>query len=170
MRYSGIVRVNYDPSTEFCSIVTPISIKRVSDFIRYNVKPISYRRWDDKTRRWEVHITKIAPVILYTKSFFDYVDYRSLPESAQIKLVAEMERLKAGKKGPFTKEDISPLIKESPHDVLFLAPNAPWEVIKAAHKALVSMHHPDHGGDTAEFRRVQEAYEELKKNREPKLS
>lgn len=48
------------------------------------------------------------------------------------------------------------------HLTLQVAPHASQAVIKAAHKALASVHHPDKGGGREEFQRVQGAYESLR--------
>ncbi len=49
----------------------------------------------------------------------------------------------------------------SPHAVLFLIPGAPLEVIRAAHRALAMIHHPDRGGDSAKMSEINVAYEVL---------
>lgn len=49
----------------------------------------------------------------------------------------------------------------SSYDRLFLTPDAPPEVIKAAYRALTKIHHPDAGGDAEEFRKIDEAYRSL---------
>ena len=44
---------------------------------------------------------------------------------------------------------------------LFVLPNAPKEVIRAAHRALAAMHHPDRGGDVNEMIAINLAYDRL---------
>lgn len=44
---------------------------------------------------------------------------------------------------------------------LGLEPGATRQAIKAAHRRLVKRHHPDVGGDAEEFRRINEAYQQL---------
>ena len=156
---NGILRISYDASTEFCSLIHPHS-QRFLNFVRYSVLPMSYRRFDEKSHRWEVHISKLALVVLFGKSHFDHVDYRSLPPGLQIKLVAEMAAKAATQdalQGRASRE------QADPYSVLHLLPSAPWEVIKAAYKALAGLHHPDHGGSPEAFRIIQESYEELEK-------
>lgn len=46
---------------------------------------------------------------------------------------------------------------------LHLATSAPEAVIKAAHRALSLMHHPDRGGDLEQMKRVNAAYDLLAK-------
>jgi curved DNA-binding protein CbpA len=55
----------------------------------------------------------------------------------------------------------------TPFDVLQVDPDADDETIKEAYKRRVKEAHPDHGGDTAEFQRVMDAYERLKAGYEP---
>lgn len=49
----------------------------------------------------------------------------------------------------------------TPHSVLFLLPNAPAPVIKAAYRALSKMYHPDTGGDPEKMKLVNLAYEAI---------
>jgi curved DNA-binding protein CbpA len=51
---------------------------------------------------------------------------------------------------------------DSPFDVLGVEPDADDAAIEAAYRERVKKSHPDQGGSAAEFRRVREAYEELK--------
>lgn len=52
---------------------------------------------------------------------------------------------------------------ESWYAVLGVAQDASREDIKAAYRRLVAQHHPDRGGDSEQFQRVQRAYEEATK-------
>lgn len=47
------------------------------------------------------------------------------------------------------------------YSVLGIDQNASKEEIKKAYKRLASKHHPDKGGDEAEFKRIQEAYDAI---------
>ncbi len=49
----------------------------------------------------------------------------------------------------------------SPFQTLYLLPNAPPEVVKAAYKALARIHHPDARGDAAKMIEINRAYETL---------
>ena len=155
---NGILRIDYNSATEFCSLIHPYS-KRFVDFVRYGIKPLSYRRWDGNSKRWEVHVAKLAVVILFAKSHFDHVDYRSLPQDLQIKIVAEMQGKQTAQET--LRGHNRALLRPDPYLELHLQPTAPWEVVKAAYRALALLHHPDHGGNAEDFRRIQEAYEEL---------
>jgi len=48
--------------------------------------------------------------------------------------------------------------KENWWDVLGVQPDADAPAIRNAYRALARIHHPDDGGDPADFRRLQEAY------------
>jgi hypothetical protein len=45
---------------------------------------------------------------------------------------------------------------------LQVAEDAPWELIRAAHKALARVHHPDFGGDTERMKSINAAFDTLK--------
>ena len=47
----------------------------------------------------------------------------------------------------------------SPYNVLNIHPNCTLDEVKNQFKKLAVQYHPDKGGDTAEFRRAQEAHE-----------
>lgn len=52
-----------------------------------------------------------------------------------------------------------------PHATLHLLPTAPWEVVKATHRALTLLHHPDQGGDEETMRQINLAFEKIQKER-----
>ena len=47
------------------------------------------------------------------------------------------------------------------YKVLGVSPGAPAEVIKAAYRALMKIHHPDAGGSTKKAQEIEEAYRNL---------
>ena len=51
--------------------------------------------------------------------------------------------------------------QDDPYKVLGVAPNATKEAIRHAYTILAQQHHPDHGGNEQEFKRVQKAAEKL---------
>lgn len=55
----------------------------------------------------------------------------------------------------------SPIDGPQPHRVLFVAADAPLEVIRAAYIALAKVYHPDSGGSVEAFLELKEAYEAL---------
>lgn len=158
----NILRIEYDKTTSFCTLIHPYN-KRFIDFIRFNVKPQSYRRYNPDSKKWSVHVSRLPAIVSYGKNHFSHVDYRSLPTEYQIKLVAEMKNGMPG---------VSKIVLRDtdPYSVLFVLPGAPWEVVRAAYKALVLKYHPDHGGSQEDFIRIQNAYETLSDKYEVKPS
>lgn len=63
----------------------------------------------------------------------------------------------------------SPTDGPQPHRVLFVAPDAPLEVVKAAYIALAKVYHPDCGGSKEAFLELKEAYEALLQQPRPVL-
>lgn len=51
-----------------------------------------------------------------------------------------------------------------PHATLFVTPNAPIEVVRAAYKALAKLHHPDFGGSQERMIAINQAYEAITGN------
>jgi len=51
--------------------------------------------------------------------------------------------------------------KQTPRQILGVLRTAGWSEIRTAYRKLVMQHHPDRGGDAAEFRKVQAAFEVL---------
>jgi len=142
------LKIGWNPVDHFC----PLSFRynlRFQSFLKSGVKPFSYRRFDSDTKQWSVHVSKIALVVAYAKTQFDTIDYSALPGDVQIEIAARASgRVKKG-----------PSVQSSPYDVLHLLPSAPFEVVKAAYKALALLHHPDRGGDEEVFKEINAAYE-----------
>ncbi len=53
----------------------------------------------------------------------------------------------------------------SPFQTLYLLPNAPPEVVKAAYKALAKIHHPDARGNSEKMIEINRAFEVITQNR-----
>jgi hypothetical protein len=53
----------------------------------------------------------------------------------------------------------------SPFQTLYLLPNAPPEVVKAAYKALAKIHHPDARGSSERMVEINRAFEVITRNR-----
>lgn len=160
---SSVLRIEYDPHSQYCALHHSYN-KRFVDFLSRGIKPTSYRRYDPGSKLWMVHVEKIPVVVSFGKKYFDYVDYRALPEDLQIQVVQFIQNAKESRS---FAEDIVRALPASPHATLFVVPEAPWEVIKASYKALAFKYHPDQGGSPEEFRRVQEAYNKLKVKYKP---
>ncbi|NIL77169.1 J domain-containing protein [Rhodococcus sp. B10] len=55
---------------------------------------------------------------------------------------------------------VTPFTAKPWHEVLEVSPSASSETIKAAYRAQLKKHHPDHGGNEADLIAVQRAYEQ----------
>lgn len=153
------IKITYDSSSQFCFLDFHKNVF-FHNFVRYSLTPTSYRQWNTRKRGWEIHISKLAQVVAVAKKYFECVDYSSLPESMQIELVAKLSVFKEASVPP--KESSVPLAKSiTPYNVLYLLPNAPMEVVRAAYKALAFMSHPDKGGDPEVFKKITKAFEEI---------
>jgi len=156
-----ILTVKYDPETKFCPLEFRYN-KRFHELLRTGVKPLSYRKYDRDSKKWSIHVSKLPLVIAFGKRFFAHVDYSALPEEIQIRLVQLLQD------GGY-REDLGPgpaasAAVKTPHQILYLLPTAPPAVVKASYRALASLHHPDHGGSSEDFRAIQKAYDEILKN------
>ncbi len=127
--------------------------KRFHIYLKAGLKPLSYRHWDSVKKRWRVHAAKLPEVVLVASRWFQHVDYSELPGPVQVTIAAAKNKREVV---------VVPKDTASAHEVLFILPDAPREVIDAAYKALARMHHPDQGGDEEKMQRINRAYEELK--------
>lgn len=146
--------VNFDPDTRFCELIHSYN-KRFVTYVSQAVKPPSRRKYSSETRRWSVHVSKLPQVVAVATRYFQHVDYRAVPPEVQIRIVQFMDRVRSA----------PPVVggrHKTPHEMLFVTPDAPPEVIKAAYRALAQKHHPDHDGDPERFREVDEAWKKLK--------
>lgn len=148
------LRVDYKDGDTFAELACPFN-KRFVMFLKTGVQPLSYRKYNSGSKKWSVHLSKLPLVVSVARRHFHHVDYRSLPADVQMQIAAQASN---GTPRPNLTSDV---VLE-PHTVLHLLPNAPWEVVKAAHRALATIHHPDHGGSAETFRQIQSAYESLK--------
>lgn len=139
--------------------------RRFSDFLKLGIKPPAFREYDPTKQRWRVHLTRLPLALNFARRHFEQVDYRLLPEWVQMQVAAARTGSERVRPGAPASEP-----QESPYSVLCVLPTAPWEVVRAAYKALVMLHHPDRGGDTETLQRINCAYTELESRREKKLT
>ena len=57
-------------------------------------------------------------------------------------------------------------VADDPYRVLGLHSGASMRVVKAAHRTLAMESHPDRGGDAEQFKKIQQAYERICKERQ----
>lgn len=116
-----------------------------------------------------------------TAGLVDLVDPAPSPESADEVVWdhrwtewvrTEGQERRTGNQGfTFSPEDLASLfgrrtLARTHHQVLHVTTDAPWEVIEAAHRALVKLYHTDTGGPTADVAKLtatRDAFLALKK-------
>ena len=64
---------------------------------------------------------------------------------------------------PYVRSDNSG--PDDPYVIMGIHRNTPPEIIKAVYKAWAVNHHPDKGGDSETFKRINVAYDQIKKER-----
>jgi len=121
--------------------------KQFVDFLKYSVKPISYRKYNAEEHYWLIHWSQLRTVSTAARKYFSHVDWSTLPTEWQMFLV--------GAEIPVASE-LVPV--ENPFPILFLTEDAPMEVVRAAYKALAGIHHPDHGGSENHMAELNRAY------------
>lgn len=136
--------------------------RRFLDWLKLGVKPDSYRIYDPVNRTWKVHLKRLPLVINFARRHFTQVNYQVLPDWVQMQVASE--------KAQEARQTLwEPVRGSDPFTTLYLLPTAPWEVVRAVYKALAVIHHPDHGGNTETFQRINCAYLELEKRLNKKL-
>ncbi len=74
---------------------------------------------------------------------------------------ASVEWLSTDETSSDTHERAHPPAKVDAYTTLYLLPDAPVEVVRAAYKALAIKHHPDLGGDVRAMQNINAAYKQL---------
>jgi len=136
--------------------------RRFMDWLKMGVRPDSYRVYDPVDKVWKVHLKRLSLVLNFARRHFAQVNYQVLPDWIQIQIASE----KAQEPRQTLWDTTRPA---DPYATLYLLPTAPWEVVRAAYKALAVSCHPDHGGSTEAFQRINSAYQELEKRLNKKL-
>lgn len=124
------------------------------EFLKYNVKPQTTRRYDATTRAWMIYWTQLRIIGNVARRFYSHVDWSTLPDQWQMYL--------AGGEPPVTSQEATAPLLATPHATLFVTEDAPMEVVRAAYKALVSVNHPDVGGSTKKMAEINQAYEQIR--------
>jgi hypothetical protein len=108
------------------------------------ITPRAFRRWSGGTRRWLVHRSKLEELkkILADLGIEVTIVQTSVP------------------KVPRVRKDAGP------YAVLHLLPSAPDQLVTSAYRIAALTHHPDkHGGDTKKMAAINQAYEQIRKER-----
>ena len=123
--------------------------KLLLDTLKSFVNPC-YRYYDPGTRKWVVG----EPA---TESFRHWLSYARATFGAQVQWIGETYE---DPEAEWTPPKPKPKAGD-PYQTLHLLPSAPPEVVKAAYKALATLHHPDKGGETEVMQRINDAYGRL---------
>lgn len=119
----------------------------VVDDLKWNL-PSYARRWNPEERAWMVTEDRYDDAIRILLDHDYVVHYRRQYE--------EKARQESKPPPPPRERPQSPA-----HRVLFIAADAPPEVVRAAYRALSKIHHPDAGGDEEKMKEVNEAWSKL---------
>lgn len=123
------------------------------------------RTWDKNNKCWVIVPEILPEVIAYSRHLFTHIESSSIPVRYQT-VVQETLQGKVNTKSTGTKNSFKPSVKDnSPYSVLYLTPDAPKFIVKAAYKALAFEYHPDRGGNAKQFQELAEAYATILKEK-----
>ena len=132
------------------------SCSKLTRFI--NSLPQNEKILSDRPNTWWIRHKYFRSVyVIVVEAGFKQIDITDLPETYRrqaVDITAKFGDL---------PEATEPKV-DDPFVVLYLRPDAPVEVVRAAYHALCQLHHPDRGGNPDQFRRITTAYEKLVKN------
>lgn len=112
--------------------------------------PWAWRRFDRHEREWSVDAAAGAALRRWVVRWFD-PEQRTVP--------VEWTERRSASPPPPPRSDT----RTDAYATLWLRPGAPPEVVRAAYRALAQLHHPDVGGDTETMKRVNGAFDALRK-------
>jgi hypothetical protein len=120
--------------------------------------PAHARQWDKVSKQWAIDPPYHRPMHALLCGHFGW--FPELPTEGPD---PEVERLRAEvcRLREQLRQAEAVRIPEG-YKTLHLLPSAPPEVISAAHKALVRLHHPDAGGDTLTMQKINAAADDLR--------
>lgn len=124
------------------------------DEFKYEVPP-SKRRWDPTDKQWWVHHDFIDEATKLADKFFGGHMFVGVGHNAGQRRTQDQKRQQwsntysGGNTSNRPPWDDSASLGDPAYTALFVLPNAPFEVCKAAYRALAQMYHPDTGSGTA---------------------
>ncbi len=128
-----------------------LAFKALIEALKNFVSPV-YRRYEPATRKWVVG----EPA---AESFRHWLSYARATFGAQVQWIGEAYEDPESEWTPPKRERPKP---SDPYVTLHLLPSAPPEVVKAAYRALATLHHPDKpGGDGERMKVINDAYRRL---------
>ena len=118
-------------------VITPYDVRFVTD-IKY-VIPFGEREWNPADKCWLVRDNYLEEIIILLQKYYDEIT----------------TDLIEAKNSP----------ADGPYATMFLLPEAPVELVKSAYRLLSMVHHPDHGGTDEQMDRLNNAYEQIRRER-----
>ncbi len=107
--------------------------------------PVAFRNYEPMNKTW---------IITDWDCYYEWIDELRSVYTVEI----EDDNEQPSQKPP-------PQSIASPFQTLYLLPNAPPEVVKAAYKALAKIHHPDARGNSEKMIEINRAFEVITQNR-----
>jgi hypothetical protein len=120
------------------------AFREAIEALKSHVSP-SMRAWQPAAKSW--HVAGDGQ-----DSMMAWFDYCRNELGAEVSWVKAKRQGKEGRTAPKPAPD--------PFAALYLLPSAPVEVVRAAYRALATIHHPDHGGDAERMKIINAAYSE----------
>lgn len=132
------------------------------NFLKFGIKPGSYRSYDARTKVWRFHNSWLPHVIPVARAQFLEVDWSALPTEWQLRIAGAQTKTR---RPPRSSRPVRKSVDKSPYAVLFVVDNAPIEVVQASYKALAMKYHPDRAGDRDAMAKLNAAYDQIKKKK-----
>lgn len=121
-------------------------IKGFIDFLKYGIRPMAFREYDDKTKQWKIYWDRLPVIIHAARKYYEEVDWSELPPAWQMFAVGE------------EVNQSTELTLAEAYKVLHLLESAPPSVTKAVYKEMCILHHPDLGGNEKKMILINQAY------------
>lgn len=137
------------PEGEWVRLLGVQNNKSFIDYLKYNIKPTTFRRYDVEKKSWLVYWKALQNLLLIANQHYENIDGSHLPNEWQ-ELLNNAEI-----KNKIVEETTDPF------SVLFVTENAPLDVVRAAYKALAMIYHPDLGGNVSQMTQINEAYTKI---------
>ena len=139
---------------------------------------ISNRKWNPTLKVWKVSnvFEKVLKDWCLISEWWDTVEWcgqilkagiYQKASSEQKSYQSEQKSFKSSADNFENFPDLDPVRKEKEnlYNVLYLTPEAPFELVEKVWKMLMLLHHPDKGGDTAKAAAINAAYQKIKENK-----
>lgn len=149
-----ILELKYNDSNDTIEVIYN-NCSELDNYIQLRLLPKN-RCWSKDLKCWVVTPDQISEIALVGSGRFDEIKYFSLPPHLQARVKESLDSNNFSSKSPPTN-DVE-------RNALYLTPDAPEFLVRAAYKALAKHYHPDNKdtGDEERFKVVSEAYRLMK--------